>query len=91
MAKLIRRQVTLAPAEDAALTRVARERGLAESEPLRRGAVAVIEDTSQLSDPRAWERELRFIRRRACISSARRRRGWTREELYDERLRRLPR
>jgi hypothetical protein len=43
-------------------------------------------------DRRAWQNELTYIRERACAQKALdRQRGWTREELYEERLQRFSR
>jgi hypothetical protein len=43
-------------------------------------------------DSRAWQEEMVYIRERARLQEALgRQRGWTREELYDERFQRFSR
>lgn len=42
-------------------------------------------------DRKAWQDELAFIRKRARSKALGRQRGWTREELYEERLQRFSR
>jgi hypothetical protein len=40
-------------------------------------------------DERAWQDALTFMRERARIQAAKEERGWSREDLYDERPRHL--
>lgn len=42
-------------------------------------------------DQQAWEEEMEFIRERARLRVAQQTRGWTRDELYDERPKYLAR
>ncbi len=92
MARMIRKQVYIEPEQEATLKRRARALGVTESDLIRRGigetpsppAVAPL-------DRKAWEEELHFIRERARIQALGRTRGWTREELYEERFERFSR
>jgi hypothetical protein len=88
MGRMIRRKIQLTAEQDALLRRQAGALGLSESEVLLRGLEAPSADVSLPVEPEAWEEEMAFIRERARIQALGRTRGWTREELYDERLNR---
>jgi len=92
MSRMVRKQVYVGREHEELLKRRARELDVAESELIRRG----IEQIGRSApagplDRRAWQEELDFIRRRASIPASGRGRKWTREDLYDQRLQRLPR
>ena len=92
MGRMKRKQVYIAPEQDAALKRYAREWGVTESELIRRGIEQVTRRAPEPpSDEQAWAEELAFIQERGRLPSSGGRRGWTREELYDERLNRFSR
>ena len=91
MPRMVRKQVYIEPEQELLLKRKARDLGVTEAEVIRRGLAAVASVSSPARDARAWEDELEFIRQRTRLKSPRRKRGWTREELYDERLKRLSR
>ena len=92
MGRMVRKQVYITSEQDELLKRRAKALGLSEAEIVRRGiAMASTTAASQPFDIRAWEEEMHFIRERARIQELGRTRGWTREELYDERLARFSR
>ncbi len=92
MSRMVRKQVYITSEQQRLLKRRAKALGVTESEVLRRGIDLEGRATATLPlDPEAWETELRFIRERARIQELGRKRGWTREELYDERLARFSR
>ena len=92
MARMVRKQIYIEPGQDSLLKRRARELGVTESDLIRRGIDQVDRGYTGLPlDRTAWEDEMIFIRERARIQELGRGRGWTREELYQERLERLSR
>lgn len=92
MARMVRKQVYITKEQQALLKRRAKALGVPEAEVVRRGIeTAGGARGSPRLDPRAWEDELQFIKERARIQALGRERGWTREELYDERLARFSR
>ncbi len=92
MGRMVRKQVYIEPAQEELLKRRARELGVTESDLIRRGIeqIGVVSPALPL-DRAAWEAELRFIRERARLQELGLQRGWTREELYEERLKRFSR
>lgn len=89
---MIRKQIYIKPEQDKALKRRAKELGISEAELIRQD----LERSSRLHystpwDKSAWERELRFIEERARLQDLKKTRGWTREELYEERFERYSR
>lgn len=92
MARMVRKQVYIEPEQDRLLKRRAKELGVTESDLIRRGIDQVDRAHAGLPlDRAAWEEELTFIRERARIQELSRTRGWTREELYQERFERFSR
>ena len=92
MARMVRKQIYIEPKQDAQLKRRASELGVTESDLIRPGIDQVDRAYTGLPlDRAAWEEELTFIRERARIQELGGARGWTREELYQERLERLSR
>ena len=87
---MVRKQIYIAPEQDALLKRRARELGLTESTLIRQGLEQVGRQPTVSPDDRAWEDELAFIRRRAALPGGGSR-HWTREELYAERVDRVSR
>lgn len=92
MVRMIRKQVLLNARQDALIKRRARELNVSEADVLRErvDGLALEEAPAEL-DRKAWLRERRFIHSRAGLVSMTAGRTWTREELYDERLRRVSR
>jgi hypothetical protein len=89
---MIRKQVYIEERQDRSLKRRAKELGLTEAELIRQGIDAL--DRQPRSEPRA--RRLEALAESERVVRARRRmrvpqtgRGWTREELYEERLARF--
>lgn len=92
MARMIRKQVYIAPEQDALLKRRSRELGVSEAALIRRGIEEIARrGVSGGFDRKAWEEELSFMRDRAKMRVPQTGRTWTREELYDERLERFSR
>jgi hypothetical protein len=87
----IRKQIYLEPAQDRLLKQRAQEWGISEAELIRRCLDTLGQQTMPLPlDPQAWADELAFLQHRAqTVPSRNERRGWTREELYAERLDRV--
>lgn len=92
MARMVRKQIYIEREQDRLLKRRAKELGVTESDLIRRGIDQVDRTHAGLPlDRAAWDDELTFIRERARIQALGRTRGWTREEIYEERLERLSR
>lgn len=92
MSRMVRKQVYITGEQEKLLKRRAKALGVTEAEVVRRGIDLAGQTAAGLSpDRQAWEDELHFIRERARIQALGRERGWTREELYDERLARFSR
>lgn len=91
---MVRKQVYITAEQEERLKRRAAELGVPEAELIRRGLDLVLDGwTGAPLDSRLWEQELAFIRGRVAqdAGTGREDRGWTREELYAERLDRLSR
>jgi hypothetical protein len=102
MAGTVQRHVTLTQEEDERLRQRARDRGVSEEELIRDALrQALDEGAAQPSDQgrtearREWEQVMALMRARAGLpvppEAQAQGRGWTREEIYDERFDRLPR
>jgi len=93
MSRMVRKQVYLEPEQEKRLKQLARELGVSEAELIRRGIGQVTRLPAVVPlDPKAWQDELAFIRKRASRRKALgQKRRWTREELYAERLPRISR
>jgi hypothetical protein len=89
---MVRKQVYIEPEQDDLLKRRAAELGVTESELIRWGIgqLARVPATTYLDDI-AWQRELDFMRKRGRLKPLGRKRTWTREELYEDRLGRFSR
>jgi hypothetical protein len=88
MSRMIRKQIYLEPAQDVILRQRAQELGVSEAALIRRCLDLVGQQAVPLPrDRQAWADELAFLQHRAqTIPGRAGRRGWTREELYAERL-----
>ncbi len=92
MSRMVRKQIYIEPRQEELLKRRAKELGLSEAELIRRG----IDQISRVRvhrcfDREAWKEAKAFIEKRMQITAPQTGRGWTREELYDERLERYSR
>ena len=91
MGRMVRKQIYITPAQDALLKQWARRLGVTESDLIRRGIEQLDwGPTTPLLDEQAWQEEIAFMRERArmVVPQQTGGRGWTREELYDERPKR---
>lgn len=89
---MVRKQVYIGARQEALLKRRARVLGVTEAELIRRGIDAP--DRAPLPappDPAAWAAAKAVMEERLRLGAPQTGRGWTREELYDERLDRLAR
>jgi predicted ATP-grasp superfamily ATP-dependent carboligase len=94
MTRMVRKQVYITPEDDELLKRRARELEVTESEVIRRAIEQAVRTADKRQrDIRAWEESVAFMRSRAKlpIAGIGGDRGWTREELYDERPKYLSR
>jgi hypothetical protein len=91
MSRMIRKQIYLEPTQERLLKQRAQELGVSEAELIRRCLDTVGQQTVPLpSDPQAWTDEIAFLQHRVqTVPSRNTCRGWTREELYAERLERV--
>lgn len=90
MGRMVRKQVYITAEQDALLKRRAKALGTSEAEMVRRGIELAGQTAATLPfDREAWEEEKRFIRKRMRMKVPQTGRSWTREELYDERLKRF--
>jgi hypothetical protein len=91
MSRMIRKQIYLEPTQECLLKQRARELGMSEAELIRRCLDTVRPHAGPLPlDAQAWADELAFLQHRVqTVPSRSERRGWTREEVYAERLERV--
>ncbi len=90
MSPMVRKQIYIEPRQEQLLKRRAKDLGITEAELIRRGLDQVVRVPSGwLPDLEAWEEEKAFIEQRKRLKVPQTGRTWTREELYDERLRRI--
>ncbi len=89
VARMVRKQVYIEARQDRLLKRYARQRGATEAELIREGIDLLGHRTAApVSRERAIRELFAFARTRAAIKAPQTGRAWTREELYEERLRR---
>lgn len=83
---MIRKQVYLEHQQERHLKRLSKKLGRSEAELIRRAIdQALAADATPVArDVSAWEREKAFIRSLMAQKPLRRRRRWTRAELYEE-------
>lgn len=92
MAKMIRKQIYIEARQERLLKRRAKELGVTESELIREGIDNVQAATNKaLAREQALKEHRAFIRERMKLRVPQTGRGWTREELYEERIARLSR
>jgi hypothetical protein len=89
MARMVRKQVYLEARQDAWLKRRAAELGVTEAELIRRGLERLGRAPDAWPpDPAAWAEARALIARRLERRAPQTGRAWTRDELYEDRLRR---
>ncbi len=95
MVQMVRKQIYILKQQEAQLKRLAKARGVSEAEIIREALDQELKGGASHSfqpDPKAWEEALKFMRElRARGPLPDRRRKWTRDELYEERLSRYDR
>lgn len=90
MSRMVRKQVYIDPRREKMLKRLSHQLGLPESEIIRKGIDQVAGAGGAFPpDERVWDEEKAFIAERSRLSVPQTERNWAREELYDERLRRV--
>ncbi|MCI0441560.1 MAG: hemin-degrading factor [Chloroflexi bacterium] len=90
MGRKIRKQIYIEPEQDQMLKRQAKKLGISEAELIRRCIDQAIALTpSAPRDLEAWKEAKEFIKKRMSMSVPQTGRTWTREEIYEERLKRL--
>jgi hypothetical protein len=84
MAEMIRKQVYIEGRQERLLKERAKKYRVTEAELIRRAIDRGLERTAAgVPDPEAWKRVEAFIARHRKQRLAQRKRGWTRDELYD--------
>jgi hypothetical protein len=93
MSKMVRKQIYIEPRQERLLKERARELETSEAALVRDGIDRVLLSGSALAlpDEKAWREFWAVIRRRRRMEVPQTGRGWTREELYEDRLKRLSR
>ena len=93
MSQLVAKQIYIESEQAELLKQRAQELGMSEEDVIRRCIDQLAKNSAVLPlDSRAWQEEMVYIRERARLQEALgQQRGWTREELYDERLQRFSR
>jgi hypothetical protein len=89
---MVRKQVYITPEQNRLLQRRAKTLGVPEAEVVRQSIeLASTTGISLPFDGKAWQEEMKFIRKRMRMQVPQTGRAWTREELYDERFERYSR
>lgn len=93
MSRMVRKQVYLEPEQAELLNRRAKELGMSEADLIRQCIDQLARGSAALPlDSKAWQEEIAYIRERARFQEPLgKQRGWTREELYEQRLQRFSR
>ena len=91
--RMIRKQVYIDGRHEAALKSAARARGVSEAEIIRHGIELASQETerrqrSPLAE-QAWQEIMAVLLERRQIDATPGPRGWTRDELYEERVDRI--
>jgi CO/xanthine dehydrogenase Mo-binding subunit len=90
--RMVRKQIYLEPEQDKTLKERAKALGISTAELIRRRITDPGRGVASFpTRPEAWEEELHFIAERARLADLKKTRGWTRDELYEERLGRFSR
>jgi hypothetical protein len=89
---MVRKQFYITADQERKLKLRAKALDVPEAEVVRQGIdLAVSSGVRPSFDSRVWEKEMRFIRKRMRMRVPQTGRGWTRDELYDERFERFAR
>lgn len=88
---MVRKQVYIEERQERALKRRARELGVTEAELIRQSLDLLASPPSLPRSEQAWKDMLAYIRKRRRMRVPQTGRAWTREELYEERLKRFSR
>lgn len=91
MPRMIRKQIYLAPEQDAILKQRARILGVSEAEVIRRVLEQKAFSPGHMRDLQAWERERAYIEDRMASAPVGERRKFDRDAAYEERLNRYGR
>ncbi len=92
MSRMIRKQVYIEPEQEELLKRRAKELGISEAALIRQAIDRLGAAGGRVPPERpAWEEAKRVIQERMKLTVPQTERGWTREELYEERLARYSR
>ena len=92
MARMVRKQIYLEAEQDKTLKARAKALGVSTAELIRRRITEPGRGVASYpTRPGAWEEELHFIAERARLADLKKTRGWTRDELYEERIGRFSR
>lgn len=83
MVQMIRKQIYLAPHQEALLKRLARERGVAEAEIIRQAVEQIGVSVPFRPDLKAWEEERKFLEHLLQQGPVAGKRAWRREDLYE--------
>jgi len=83
---MVRKQVYIEARQERLLKRMSEARGVTEAELIRDGIERVALAPHRPTDKGAWRREERFIRAKRMFDVPQTGRGWTRDELYEDRL-----
>jgi hypothetical protein len=84
---MIRKQIYLEDRQDALLKERARTLRTTESDLIRRAIDRALSEAGALASDAAWQRLVEAMAERSTIAAEAAPREWTREELYEERLR----
>jgi hypothetical protein len=92
MVAMVRKQVYIEPQQDRFLKRRASELGVTEAELIRQAIDSLVLTPAQPPfDPVSWEAVVASMDERASLPTTDEGRTWQREDLYEDRLGRLPR
>lgn len=92
MERMVRKQFYLEREQDKMLKAQAKALGISTAELVRRRITEPGRGVASYpTRPDAWEEELHFIAERAPLADLKKTRGWTRDELYEERIGRFSR
>jgi len=91
--RMVRKQLYIPQALEDTLKRLAKDEQRSEGEIVREIMVTGLEARAAAGVARdeAWQRELEFIKARRATNLPQSQRTWKREDIYEERLSRLPR
>lgn len=94
MSEMIRKQIYIQKSQEVRLKKIAETQGVSEAEIIRRALDVELRHAGYRSaySMEAWERIRKFIsniEKRAPVKS--KKRDWTREDLYEERMKRYDR